>query len=307
MKRVRIEVPATSANLGPGFDCLGVALDLCDTVLVELDPEHPGVELAGVSGTDTLLHRRENLLCRAYTAWQEDTGTSLPGARFTLESRIPMGRGLGSSAAGIVAGLAAAAFAAEDRAAEDRILRLAAHIEGHPDNVTPAVLGGMTVAFCQDGEVRATHVANHLALGVALYVPDEPLATSDTRAALPTSIPMSDAVFNLGRLAYLVTALQWGRWEEIGCAMRDRLHQPYRSKLIPALDDVIAAALDGGAYGAALSGAGPSVIALGPLDRSNGFGAAMRERAHERSWPGRSIQTTIRRWGVVVRPMEGGT
>ncbi|MGI8825622.1 MAG: homoserine kinase [Chloroflexota bacterium] len=300
MRRIRIQVPATSANLGPGFDCLGLALNLTDTIRVELDADNDEVSLTGVEGTSEELDREESLLCRAYRAWADDTGATLPGARFALESRIPIGRGLGSSAAAIVGGLAAAAFAAEDKEPRQRILRLGTRLEGHPDNVAAATMGGLTVAFCHSDDVRAMHVANHLALGVALYIPDERLGTTQARAALPDHLPVADAVFDLGRLAYLVTALQWGRWSEIGPAMQDRLHQPYRARLLPALDVVMAAAIEAGAYGAALSGAGPTVIALGPTDRAEQFSSAMAEKARREGWAGAGMITSIRQWGVVV-------
>lgn len=296
-----IEVPATSANLGPGFDSLGLALDIVDTVTAEYD----------AAGGETVLHApdapdidpRDNLLCRAYSAWGTDTGKELPAARFTLERRIPVARGFGSSAAAIVAGLAAARHAAGVKDDLERELRLAAAIEGHADNTTAALLGGLTVAL-RDGEgVRALHVANHFSFGVALFVPQAPLRTAEARAALPATVPHGDAAFNLGRVAYLVTALLWGRWEEIGVAMDDRLHQPYRAGLIPALSAVLDAAREAGAYGAALSGGGPSVIALCPRESTGAIAGAMEARAGEEGWPGEAIVTAVRHLGVTVKPV----
>lgn len=302
MRRLRIEVPATSANLGPGFDTLALALNIVDVVAVELDAESTEVCLAEVRGnrghnTDP----QQNLLCQAYRAWAQETGAALPGARFALESRIPVGKGFGSSAALIVAGLAAAAAAAAVKNPQADILRLAARLEGHPDNTTAATLGGVTTAFESGEELHALYVANHLALGIALYVPQDPLPTAEARAALPAMVPLADAVFDLERLAYLVTALIWGRWDRIGPAMEDALHQPYRARLIPALDEVIAAARAAGAYGAALSGGGPSVIALGPMERADEMARAMADRAHAAGWPGEEIVTGVREFGVQVR------
>lgn len=301
MKRLRIEVPATSANLGPGFDTLGLALDIVNTVRVELTPESDVVRLDSVSGdTSHRLDPVDNLLCAAYRRWGEDAGAVLPGARFSVENRIPIGRGLGASAAAIVAGLSAAASAAGDTSPRERLVRLAGTMEGHADNAVAAVLGGVTAGFIDGEFVRALNVASHLGLGVGLFVPDDVLLTADARNALPRTVPLADAVFDVGRTAYLTTALMWGRWEEIGPAMRDRLHQPYRARLLPALDDVIAAAITAGAYGAALSGGGPSVIALGPLERTERFAAAMHECAAERGWQGRSMVTGVRHLGVQV-------
>jgi homoserine kinase len=159
----------------------------------------------------------------------------------------------------------------------------------------------MTAAFLEGEQVHALQVASHLALGVAIFVPADPLQTAKARAALRESVPMGDAIFNLGRLAYLTTALIWGRWDRIGPAMQDRLHQPCRSRLIPGLDDVIAAALEGGAYGAALSGGGPSVIALGPSQDAERFSAAMEARALALGWEGKSMVTRVREAGIQVK------
>jgi homoserine kinase len=302
MKKLHISVPATSANLGPGFDALGMCLDITDAVCVELTEDDRDVVLCHVAGEASgELDPHDNLLCRAYKAWFEQPETQQLGARFSLESRIPVGKGLGSSAAAIVAGLTAAAFAAEEEHPRDRILELASRMEGHADNAVAAVLGGLTVGFIDEKRVYALPIANHLGLGVALYLPDETLLTEEARAALPTKVPREDAIFDLGRLAYLTTALIWGRWDKLWPAMQDRLHQPYRLRLIPALDDVVAAAIEGGAYGAALSGGGPSIIALGPMAHTEGFAAAMEGAAHERGWPGHSIVTRMRESGVQVK------
>jgi homoserine kinase len=295
MRRLRIEVPASSANLGPGFDSLGLALNLVDIVTAEIGGEEIRLETAAGN-----VDPRDNLICRGYRAWSDDTGTALPGATFSVDQRIPVGKGLGSSAAAIVAGLAAGAFVAKDLDAADRIIRIATEIEGHADNAVPATLGGVTVAFRDAGAVHALNVANHLGLGIALFVPHERLGTDRSRRVLPEIVSFSDAVFNVGRAAYLTTALIWGKWELIGPAMRDRLHQPYRSALIPALDVVIDAAIAAGAYGAALSGGGPSVIALGPEELAADVAAAMQSCAHNANWPGKGIVSGVRHKGVVV-------
>lgn len=305
MKALRVEVPATSANLGPGFDTLGMALEVVDRIQVKLHPDSNDVILAGAETLDP----NDNLLCRAYRSWSVGTGVELPGATFHVERQIPLARGLGSSAAAIVAGLAAARavtpMAREEGVATpgpalDRLLQLATSLEGHPDNVAAALLGGVTVAFGDGAEVRALRIANHVDLGVAVFLPRDPLPTTDARRALPVSVPFTDAVFDLGRLAYLTAALVWGRWELIGPAMDDRLHQPYRARLIPGLTEVIAAARETGAYGAALSGSGPSVIALVPRERVEAVARAMEDAAYSRSWPGHGLVTGVRDTGVLI-------
>lgn len=298
MRRYQINVPATSANLGPGFDCLGLALDLAAKVEVEVDPDGDEVVLAEpAAGVDP----HDNLLVRSYRLWGEREAVTLPGARFILNSEIPVAKGLGSSAACIVAGLAAAAAATETKHARDRVLRWGTDLEGHPDNITAAVMGGMTVAFREDGEVRAVHVANHLALGIALFLPEGDLLTKEARKLIPSRVPLEDAVFDLSRLGYLITALMWGRWDLIGPAMDDRLHQPYRTEVIPALPAVIAAAREAGAHGAALSGGGPSVIALCPRGEEQAIAEAMKARAEESEWNGTTLVTCVREHGLTVR------
>ena len=300
MTRIRIEIPATSANLGPGFDSLALALDLVDTVTVQIDSTSQDVVLEKVSGTQVQLDPHDNLLCSSYRRWAQETGIELPGARFQLESRIPIGKGFGTSAACIVAGLTAAAYAADERTPRESILQLAARLDGHADNAVAAVLGGITVAFCDEAGVHALNVANHLTLGVGVFVPDEPLPTVRARAALPDAVPMKDAVFNVSRAAYLVTALIWGRWNEIGPAMEDRLHQQYRTSLIPGMTRAIAAAREAGAYGAALSGGGPAIIALGPKSEAQSFTRAMEAAARDAHWPGHGLVTGIRHTGLTV-------
>jgi homoserine kinase len=301
MIRARIQVPATSANLGPGFDSLAMALDLCNTFTVELDTASDEVVLAEVTGEHTLQEDpHDNLVCRAYRAWATDTNADLPGARFRLGSRIPIGKGFGSSAAAIVGGLAAAAFASKEKRPRERMIRLSSGLEGHADNAVAAILGGATVAITRDGRVHALQVATHLDLGVGFFVPDRPLLTAEARAVLPRQVSMDDAVSNVGGAAYMVAALAWGRWELIGPAMQDRLHQPYRARLIPALDEVIAAAIAGGAYGAALSGGGPAIIALGPKELAGAFTAAMERAAEENRWPGSGLVSGVRHLGVQV-------
>ncbi|HEX6506176.1 MAG TPA: homoserine kinase, partial [Chloroflexota bacterium] len=171
----------------------------------------------------------------------------------------------------------------------------------HPDNSSAATLGGITAAFCESGEVHALQVVSHMTVGVALFIPDAPLPTVEARAILPEQVPIADAIHNIGHSAYLIAALTWGRLDHIGAAMRDRLHQPYRTRLIPALQDVIAAAVDAGAYGAALSGGGPSVIALGPRNQIDAIASAMESRAHDVDWRGCSIVSQIRARGVQVK------
>lgn len=304
MRRFQITVPATSANLGPGFDALGLALDLKATLDVEVDPSGNQVTLANPSdGVDP----QDNVIVRAYREWGRREDVSLPGARLSLSSEIPVAKGLGSSAACIVAGLAAAAVVSDSKHARARLLRYGTDLEGHPDNVAAAVMGGLTVAFRQDDEVKALPVANHLAMGIALFLPDDHLLTEKARELIPRQVPLEDAIFDLGRLGYLITALLWGRWDLIGPAMEDRLHQPYRAGVIPALPAVMMAAREAGAFGSALSGGGPSVIALCPRGEEERIAEAMRGRAAACGWQGTTLLTAVRESGLTVRERKDET
>ena len=298
MTRLRIEVPATTANLGPGFDALGLALDLLDTIDVELGGEE--IVLASTTADVPDLDPYRNLFCDSYCRWGTHFGVTLPGARFTVESRIPVARGLGSSASCIVAGLAAAAWVCGRGDARDDVLTLASLIESHPDNAVAAVLGGLTAGFCDGENIHAIQVRASLPLDVVLFIPDRPLLTAEARASLPDAIPLRDAVFNISRAAYMVAALAAERWDALGAAMEDRLHQPYRLRHVPALNDIITAAGETGALGAALSGGGPSVLAFVPPERSEGVARAMEEEARRSCSPGRSLRTKVRGTGYSI-------
>lgn len=258
--RVRAKVPATSANLGPGFDALGIALSM-----------HSWIEMAPASETTvTLLGDRmtglpadkTNLLYVMAQRVFAEAGVSMPELEIAMYTDIPLARGLGSSAAAIVGALGAANALIGDPLSRDELFRLATAIEGHPDNVGPAVYGGI-VAAIWDGE-RATHLRLDPPEGLTTLVaiPAYELLTHQARAALPDRVSRADAVYNLSRAALLAAAFATGRLDVVGAAMGDRLHQPYRAPLVPGLTRVLNEAASFGAIGAALSGAGPTAIAF---------------------------------------------
>lgn len=295
--RFRIEVPATSANLGPGFDTLALALDLTNALTVTVTPDCRDVVLLGST------HPTDNLVCAAYRRWSEATEAPVCGARLSLDAQIPIGRGLGSSAACVVSGLTAAACASGAVVDSDRILDLAAEMEGHADNAAAAILGGITVAMHGEHGARAIRIAQDAPLDIALFIPDEPLLTSTARDSLPASVPLRDAVFNVARAAYLVAAICGGRWEDLGAGMQDRLHQPYRARLLPQLRGLIEAACAAGALGAALSGAGPTIIALCPPGSASVVATAMAERARSQEYSGSAVESRIRANGLQVEQL----
>ncbi len=261
----RVEVPATSANLGPAFDAMGLALALRDTVDVRATRGGAEVEVIG-HGAGILPTGEDHLVVRALRAGLDHAGAPQVGLRLRCDNRIPHGRGLGSSAAAVVAGLMAARGLVEDAEALDdaAVLALATGFEGHPDNAAPALLGGATIAWVEDAGPRAVRIEVAPALRPAVLVPAAQLATSTARAVLPPRVPHSDAAHNVGRAALLVVALAH-RPDLLLPATQDRLHQVYRADVMrPSLD--LLAALRAEGASAVISGAGPSLLVLDGFD-----------------------------------------
>ncbi|MEW6278792.1 MAG: homoserine kinase, partial [Candidatus Eremiobacterota bacterium] len=257
MRFVRVSVPATTANLGPGFDTLGMALSLRNELEVEVTGSSIDVEVGG-EGAGDLPTGPGHLVVQALEAAFRSQGRSLPPLRIRQVNRIPLARGLGSSAAAIVAGLVAARELLE---VDLDLLALATRMEGHPDNVAPALLGGLTASATLEGGVKSCRLPLHGAWKVAVAVPEFRVSTRDARQVLPERVSLEDAVFNLGRLGVLLALLGQGASDLQG-ATEDRLHQPYRTHLIPGYPAVRRAALDSGAAGVFVSGSGPTIAAL---------------------------------------------
>jgi homoserine kinase len=257
----RVRVPATTANIGPGFDCLGLALDLWNEVRFSLQGE--GVVVT-VEGPDPVgLPRDEhNLIAQAYLRLCEEAGRPAPaGLRIHCDIRVPMSSGLGSSSTAIVAGLLGANTLTGLPLDRETILELAADMEGHPDNVAAALFGGLTIVVQKDDRLLTKKILVP-EVHVALAVPDLPVSTDAARAELPTHVSMADAVFNLQRTPLVVEALRTGDYELLNQVMDDRLHQASRLKRIPGGRAAWFAALGAGAAAVAVSGSGPSLIAF---------------------------------------------
>ena len=283
---IRVRAPATSANLGPGFDCLGLAVDLWNEVTaVPNAPDDP-----------------KNLILRAARTVFDEVGAPFPGFALTSNSRIPFGRGLGSSAAAIAAGVLIANHCLGNPLDESACLRIATAIEGHPDNVVPCLLGGVRVATrTESGHVVQVPVPMRVHLRAVVFVPARRLSTYKARGVLPASVPFADALFNVARSSLLVAALAAGRTDVLREATRDRLHQPYRLSLFPESAELIAAAIEAGAVGAYTSGAGPTVLALCTTDAQLRAVAAGFERtAGEAGVPGSILRLALTRRGAHV-------
>jgi len=258
--RARARVPATSANLGPGFDALGIALSLY--AWIEMAPaEETTIRYVG-DPMPNLPADKTNLLYVIARRVYEEAGAPMPELEIAFRGDIPLARGLGSSAAAIVGALGAANALLGEPLPREELFRIATEIEGHPDNVGPATFGGI-VSAVWDGR-RASHIRLDPppALTTLVAIPAYELSTSKARAALPEAYSRADAVYNLSRAALLTAALATGRLDALKDAMQDKLHQPYRAPLVPGLDRVLRETVDRGALGAALSGAGPTAIAL---------------------------------------------
>lgn len=311
---VTVLTPATSANLGPGFDSLGLALQLYNRFTVEesgTDPHLPIIEVQGALGAE-LSSGPDNLFFRAFALLFERQGVPLPAVRIRMTIHIPPGCGLGSSATAVVGGLVAAneLLRARDAAlSQAELLPLAVETEAgnHPDNVAPALLGGLVATTNVEGKIHAIKTPFPDTLRAIIFTPSFPMDTIAGRKLLPTSYSKADVTFNTGRVALLLTALQTGRYELIGEAMQDRLHQPYRQALFPAMPDIIDAAVAAGAHGASLSGGGSSLIALAS-SRFHEILRAMQETARERGVDGTgSILRADQQGARVVRTSSSRT
>ena len=254
---VSVRVPATSANLGPGFDCLGLALDLYARFDFDLLPR--GLEITGCREEDA---GDDNLVYRAYVHTLKAFGLDVQGLRLRIDSDIPLSRGLGSSAACVAGGILGAAALRGLSLSDGDALKLAAEMEGHPDNAAPAIFGGLRVSLTEDGRAVSLPCAVHPGLRFLALVPDFELCTADARAALPQSVPLKDAVYNLSHSAFLLKALEAGDPELIRLAARDRLHQDARFKLIPGAAALKERMEEIGAAACCLSGAGPTMLCL---------------------------------------------
>jgi homoserine kinase len=260
---VEVSVPATSANLGPGFDSLGLALGLRDVLTGEVRSE-PGFEVTvnGMGAADVPLDE-SHLVYRAMCQAFEEMGCPVPGIRLRCENQIPHSRGLGSSSAAIVAGICLARALVAGGSLlmdDDAVFAMAARMEGHPDNVAPAFYGGFTIATCRDHTAQATTVAVDPRVRVLVFIPPEPLSTSVARGLLPESVPHADAAANAARAALLVVALS-GRPELLLSATEDFLHQRFREPAMPQSLGLVRQLRSAG-VAAVVSGAGPTVLAF---------------------------------------------
>ena len=306
---VVVDVPATTANLGPGFDCLGAALDLNNQFQLKvleggaerfelIIESKEGSHLRG--GPDNLVYRA------AQRVWRE-VGMQPIALEARVQLAVPPARGMGSSATAIVAGLMGANALAGEALGKEKLLELAIDIEGHPDNVVPSLLGGLCMtakAASQRWRVVRCEWINSVKAVVA--IPSIRLSTSEARRAMPKAIPISDAVVNLGALTLLLQGLRTGNGDLISDGMHDRLHEPYRWRLIKGGDQVKAAALEAGAWGCAISGAGPSILALCSEDKGQAVSRSMVKAWESAGVASRAPVLNLQTSGSHWQPAEPG-
>ena len=296
---MRIRVPATSANLGPGFDSFAVALPLLAEF--ELRPARTwSVDSSGEGVPDG----EDNLFVVAARAAGKAAHANVPAQHVAQRSVIPLARGLGSSAAAIVGGAVAANALLGEPLDRRTLLRVASEVEGHSDNVAAALYGALTVALPEEDGPIATRIAFPRTWRVCVFIPKTTLSTDKARAVLSDQVSRADAVFNLAHAAALVAAVLRADGALLSLAMSDRLHQSARTRLVPALAEIIGAARGAGAFGAALSGAGPSVLAIAPVRLAPRVVSAMEETAQAHGVGGRGRVLRVRAAGAQVKAGE---
>jgi homoserine kinase len=291
--RVTVRVPATSANLGPGFDSLGLALDIAQEITVELAPP-PG----GGNG----LHR---LVVDAARSAYRLAGVPVPELSVAGDATIPIGRGLGASAAARAAGIVAANHFMGRPLTDDQVLDLGAGLEGHADNMAPALFGGLRIVIREGAgngsRARYRHIAAPIARGlrIALFVPDFEMPTGESRKLLPQELSREDAIYNTGRAALLVAALAAGQWDALDAATQDRYHQPARTQIFPAMPHIFEAAKRAGAHAAYLSGGGSTIAAFASGDPVP-IAEAMKAEASARGYSGRALTAGPSETGATI-------
>lgn len=258
---IKVRVPATSANMGSGFDSLGLALTLYNYVSIEKISGPTEIKITG-DGENFLPQDENNLIYRCVKTVFDAAGEEMVNIRLCMENHIPITRGLGSSSAGIVGGLVAANALLGEPFSKERILEMATDIEGHGDNVTPAIFGGFCINVPSKNKINYISTPVKDDLEFATFIPDFFLQTKKSRAALPEKVLHRDAVFNLGRSALLTASIISGDYKNIRVAMGDRLHQGYRKKFIPGMGEIFDLCYNNKALGVYLSGAGPSIIGI---------------------------------------------
>ena len=284
---IRIQVPATSANLGSGFDALGIALNLYNQVWME---EADAIEITCKDDVQVPLDEH-NLIYWAASQLYEECGRKLPGLRIVQLNNIPMARGLGSSSACIVAGILGANRLLGSPLEQKELVTLATRIEGHPDNVAPAIEGGLVTSALEGGKVYSVSVPVSEKICFVAFIPPFELKTDKARSVLPDTYSRADAVYNLSRSALMTASLFSGNLENLRVAVQDRILQPYRARLIPNYDQVVRLSYELGTLGTCVSGAGPTILSMVESNEADRFAQLAREHLPDKGVEGWEVLT----------------
>lgn len=293
----QIEVPASTANLGPGFDSLGMALNLTNTFLVKRD--HVTSFYCCGEGKQELMAEEDNFFFRSYRQFCSFHQLKPEPLQVTVLSSIPPARGLGSSAAAIIAGLLTASHLFSLPLSQEELIKEAVKLEGHADNVMPSIMGGLILSYKNSNGELGYRALPLPKLKIIVAVPLFSLATCAAREVLPENLSRGDALFNLQHIGLLIDSLYRRDYSDLLEAMQDRIHQPYRQQLVPGFEHVFRSAILAGALGVALSGSGPSILALA-RENEETIGAAMVEAFQQAGVAAQYFLTTPRHEGVVI-------
>ena len=296
-QKITVRSPATSANMGPGFDSLGIALDVWNSVTVHERNDLDINVLVTGKGEGELSSGRDNLVFQSFSRLFEEIGEVVPDVLLECDNQIELSRGMGSSSASLAAGLFAANEYIGAPLTINELVQIAAEMEGHPDNVAPALLGGMQIGIYEEGQLITASVPIPDNLSAVLYVPNVPMPTDEARTLLKPLVARADAVYNIGRVALMVQAMATGELDNLRYATQDMLHQPDRQGIFFPMKNIIKAAMDAGARGAFLSGSGSSVLAF-CVDREYTVGYEMADAGMKSGLDGEI---------VVTQPTDKGT
>lgn len=284
---VGVRVPATTANLGAGFDCIGAALSLYNEFRFTLGTDETQIQVIG-SEAERVTTDKDNLLLQAFTKIYQHLNQTPPPVHIEIKLGVPLARGLGSSATAIIGGLVGANTLLGQPLSQREIIDLATEIEGHPDNVVPAFIGGCRLAACSASGWEICDIPWSQEIIPVVAIPDFELSTSEARSVLPANISRADAIFNISHLGLLIRGLETGNPAWVSAALADKLHQPYRKTLISGYDNVSQAAENAGAYGLVISGAGPTLLALTNKNQAQDVAVAMAT-----AWQQQGIKASV--------------
>ncbi len=286
--RITFKVPATTANIGPGFDCLGAALTLYNEFTFTLkDQGKTSFQVIGAESEKVSL-TEDNLLYQSFVKLYEHLEQTPPTVEIQIKVGVPLARGLGSSATAIIGGLLGANHFVTQPLSDEELLNLAIAIEGHPDNVVPAFLGNCILSVKEGNSWEFVPITCHPELAFILGIPDFELSTEEARKVLPKQLTYASAIYNISHLGLLIKALETGKEKWLKMALNDELHQPYRQNLIKGYDEVKKAALQAGAYNMVISGAGPTLLSITSYNSANQVVSAM-----EKAWQSMGVNAKV--------------